>query len=352
MTDGPADSTNPGSPPEPRPADPIFDGQEAVESPTRKSTLLFQFFLFPLLIVVASVGVFLFFGAIGGAPKSAAEFLSDVRTGGENVQKQAAQQLGAILQKERGRVDRKEIPLAEAEYAKGTFRQDLRAAFEESFDGKTTDRQAFLASALGLVGDPAFLPTLEKHASSPTPPDVRRSVALAIALLDTADASPVLVRLLKDDDELVRNYAVEGLSRRKAPSPGALEALRAALTDPSEYVRVNAASALALAGDASGSALVARLLEPAYAAEMAGRKLPDFTAEEIDADRVAEMRRFALASGLKAALSLRAAHRAADDPKAAEIDAFRPRIEALRTDPDEAIRKLSQQVLDRWGSPK
>lgn len=333
-------------------ADPIFDGQEPVESPTRKSTLLFQFFLFPLLIVVASVGVFLFFGAIGGAPKSAAEFLVDVREGGENVQKQAAQQLGAILQKERGRVDRKEIPLAEAEYAKGSFRRDLLAAFEESFDGKTTERQAFLASALGLVGDPAFLPTLEKHSASPVPPDVRRSVALAIALLDTADAAPVLVRLLKDDDELVRNYAVEGLSRRKNPSPEAIAGLQAALADTSEYVRVNAASALALHGDASGVALVGKLLDPAYAAEIAARKIPDATVDEPDANRIAEMRRFALASGLKAALALRTAHRDAGDPQAAGIEALRPRIEALKADSDEAVRNLAQQVLDRWGSPK
>lgn len=323
--------------------DPIFRGEETRDEPTRRSTLLFQFFLFPLLIVVASVGVFLFFGAIGGSQKSAQEFLADVRFGGENVQKQAAQQLATILQRERARVDAKEITLAEAEYSKGNFRRDLEAAFLASFDGGTSDRQAFLASSMGLVGDPAFLTALEQRAHPPTPPDIRRAVARAIALLDTSDGTPILISLLKDDDEPVRNHAVEGLSRGRARSPDSIEAvkgaLKGALGDTSEYVRMSAAAALALAGDASGIDLVGKLLDPAYADEIANRKIPGFTAEELDAEAIAQMRQYTLASGLKAAFALRAPE-------------LKIKVEALRSHPDKPVRDLAEQVLSRWGSPK
>lgn len=323
--------------------DPIFDGLEAVDQPTRRSTLLFQFFIFPLLIVVASVGVFLFFGAIGGSQKSAKEFLAEVRSGGENVQKQAAQQLATILQRERERVDAKEIPLEKAEYADPGFRNDLVAAFEDSFEGRTSERQAFLASAMGLVGDPAYLTPLVKRSKPPTSPEIRRAVVRAIALLDTDDRFPVLVTLLKDDDEPVRNQAVEGLTRARARTPSILaatvEGLKGALHDDSEYVRVNAAAALALAGDASGIELVGKLLDPAYADEVSKRPISGFTADEADATAIAAMRQYTLAIGMKAALALRA-------------DSLKPKVEALLKHSDKPVRDIAQQVLDRWGSPK
>ena len=341
--DGSAMHGGPGAPGFVPGVDPIFQGEETREQPTRRSTLLFQFFIFPLLIVVASVGVFLFFGAIGGSQKSAQEFLSDVRFGGENVQKQAAQQLATILQRERARVDAKEITLAEAEYSKGVFRRDLEATFVASFEGGTPDRQAFLASAMGLVGDPAYLTALEQRVRPPTPPEVRRSVARAIALLDTSEATPVLISLLKDDDEPVRNQAVEGLSRARARSPETIAAttaaLKGALADESEYVRVTAAAALALAGDASGIDLVGKLLDPAFADEIAQRKIAGFTAEELDATAIAAMRQYVLATGMKAALELRA-------------PSLKPKVEALLNHPDEPVRKVARLVLDRWGPSK
>ncbi len=324
-------------------SDPIFSGEETREQPTRRSTLLFQFFIFPLLIVVASVGVFLFFGAIGGSQKSIREYLADVRSGGENVQKQSAQQLATILQAERAKVDaapesEKAAALAKAEYADATFRRDLETTFSESFDGKTSDRQAFLASAMGLVGDPAYLTALSLHVHPPTPPAIRRAVARAIALLDTSASTPVLISLLKDDDEPVRNQAVEGLSRARARTPDTIVALRGALGDSSEYVRVTAAVALALAKDASGIDLVGKLLDPAFADEMARRAIPGFTTDEPNAEAIVATRNFALASGMKAALVLR-------DPT------LKPKVERLLSHPDSTVKAIAQQVLDRWSSP-
>jgi hypothetical protein len=341
--------------------DPIFQGKEREPTPTKRTTLLFQFFLFPLLIVAASVGVFLFFGAIGGSPKSLPEFLVDVRTGGENVQKQAAQQIAAILRDERRRVDRKEIPLAKAEYVQGTFRADLRAAFEEAFEERTrksVDRQIFLATALGLVGDPEALPALAAKAAPTTQVDVRRAVAFAISLLDTAEVVPVLVRLVGDDDERVRSHAITGLSRHHVASLGAagapaIAALKGALSDPSEYVRTSAALALSLEGDVAGLELSARLLDPAVARELSGRRVPGFEVESPDPTAVADMGLVMIAAGLKAVDALRAAHRDPADPATAAVAALRPKVEGLATDgPAPEIRRLSQRVLDRWGPPK
>lgn len=334
-------SRSPGAPP----GDPLFQGDERVETSSKRATLLFQFFLFPLLIVVAALGVFLFFGAIGGSEKSPREFLQDVASGGENVQKQGAQQLAVALQKERQRVRDGEIPLEKAFYVDPAFRRDLKEAFVQSFPDRSAERQVFLAAALGFVGDPAYLEVLAPKMSADQPEDLRVAVAKAIADLDPlsdADVAAVveaLSRLVGDGYEPVRNYAVFGLSRHEGA--GSRAALRTALADTSVFVRVNAAAALAVMKEDPGADVLGNLLDPKWVEatirfdapfrRQAGGDPPE--------DRCLELRRAALSNGIRGALALRTA-------------ALRPKIEALTRDRDSEVKNLALAALDAWPAPR
>jgi hypothetical protein len=316
-------------------SDPIFQGQERVESASPKATLLFQFFLFPLLIVVASVGVFLLFGAIGGADKSPSEHLDDVISGGSNVQKQSVQQLAVALAEERRRVDDKTIPLEKAFFAEPAFRAKLVRAFEDSFNGnETPERQEALALCLAAVGAPETVGALEKHLVPDAPANVRRAIVEALGAIPGDRPVAALVAGLKDADDSLRNYAVQGLSRHRSDEVTA--ALKTALGDPSLPVQLTAASALALAGDPAGKDLVARLLDAEWVQKNVVDAPSGNAGEESGPELNASARFSAISNGLRAALAL-------------HTDDLKQKVVALAaTDGDQEIRALAREVLSRW----
>lgn len=319
-------------------ADPIFQGAERTAATPRRATLLFQFFLFPLLIVVASVGVFLLFGAIGGADRSPAEHLDTIQTGGDNAQKQAVHQLAAALLDERRKVDAGTLPLEKALYAAPAFRAKLLAVFEDSFRSeRTPERQEALARCVGAVGDPASLDALTARLVPATAVGVRRAIVQSIAMLPTDRTVGPLVTALEDPDDFVRNAAVQGLSRYR--NDASVAALHKALGDASLPVRLTAASALGVWGDAAAKPLVAQLLDPAWVdANLVQASTGGDPGAAGPALRAAS-RQAALANGLRAAAGLA-------DPE------LKPRVEALTRDGDESLRALARDVLDRWGSPR
>jgi HEAT repeat protein len=308
--------------------DPIFQGREEAERPTKRATLLFQFFLFPLLIVVAAVGVFLFFGLLGGSRRTAQEYLDEVMQGGENVQKQAAHQLAVLIARERR--EERDARAAGKEftpfYAAPDFRAKLLRAFEDSFPERTDERKAFLAAALGAVGDPAFVAPLVAHLKTAEGDEeseaVRSAVARALADLRVPQAVAPLETLSRDRDDYVANVAVQGLSRLEGEA--ATAALRAAASDTRLDVRLNAAAALALRGDATGLPELERTLDGSSEAH---RPAP------------ADSRQAAIANAIRGVAALR-------------VERLRPKVAAFLEDGDPAIRALARDVLDRWEAPK
>lgn len=315
--------------------DPIFQGEERVDRTTRRSALLFQFFLFPLLIVVASVGVFLLFGAIGGTEKEPQALLDAVISGGENVQKQSVQDLAVRIVEERRKVDAGTLKAADAFYAVPAFQVRLLKAYEDAVaQRKGADREQVLAVCLGAVGHPGFVPALAGGLALTRDPAVRRASAMALgAILDDAVIDP-LVRALEDPDEAVRAFAIQGLSRRK--HPGVIAPLRAALDDRDVLVRLNAAAALAHHGDPAGKALVAQMLDPAWVDANVVNAVSGTGGTDPGLRRSARVN--ALSNGLRGARSLKA-------------DDLKPLVEALVRDADTEVAALAREVLDQWGSP-
>src|SRR5712691_3305380 len=66
------------------------------ESP---KSILFQFVLFPLGIVVVAVGIFLLFGKLATDEQSIPDYLNDIRSGSKHERWQAAYQLSKSLKR-------------------------------------------------------------------------------------------------------------------------------------------------------------------------------------------------------------------------------------------------------------
>src|ERR1041385_5500710 len=62
-------------------------------------TLLFQFVIFPLGIVVIAVGVFLLFGKLASDEQSIPDYLNEIRSGSAHERWQAAYQLSKSLKR-------------------------------------------------------------------------------------------------------------------------------------------------------------------------------------------------------------------------------------------------------------
>jgi len=325
--------------------DPLFQGEEKDEAPTKRATLLFQFFIVPLAIVVLIVAPLALFGGLFGSEKTPAENLRDVRSGSENVQKQSAQQLATALSAERERVRAGKIKTEEAFYYAPAFRQDLRAAYEESFPSRSLDRQKFLTLALGFVGDPAYLAVLAPHATSNDDVELRRATVKAISDLDTGTerdreaVARVLAGLASDPDDVVKNFAIVGLSRR--PTDSSREALRKALGDGDVFVKSNAAAALAAIGENPGVKNIENLLDPQWVEKNVGAESPTPLApgSEAPVESGRPIRRAALQNGIRAALALR-------------LPELRAKVEALAKDGDREVAQTARAALDRWDKPR
>ena len=100
--------------------------------------------------------------------------------------------------------------------------------------------RAEAAERIGLLGDPKFIPILERRLRDRSA-EVRMHVVEALGRLE-GDTSTALVGALKDRAELVRIEAIEALGSRQDKST--LDALRSALTDRSPLVRSYAAAAV------------------------------------------------------------------------------------------------------------
>ena len=308
--------------------DPIFQGEERDERPAKRATLLFQFFLFPLLIAAVLVGVLVLANLLsGGTDREGKEYLSDLASGGDNVQKQAAHQLAVLIAQEREKERAGTLGSRAAFYRDPAFRDGLLAQFEASFPEKSVERRQFLAEALGAVGDPSYAKPLADHlktaSGAPETEDVRRAIAEGLANLAAPSAVPYLAVLAHDEDVVVANTAVVGLAAvRPAEST---DALRQALGDPRFEVRVNAAAGLARRGIDAGLPEIERTLDPA-ALEGLGI-------------RTTEARANALVNAILSVLDLR-------------VERLKPKVEALTKDGDARVRDYARRALDKWSAAK
>src|SRR3954451_1992864 len=171
-------------------------------------SVLFQFVLFPLGIVVVAVGIFLLFGKLASGEQSIPDYLNEIRSGSKHERWQAAYQLSKSLK----RGEAKRYPNLEHDVATlyansksddprirrylGMVLGQLgdRRATPILLDGlndKDADNRIYALTALGELRDPAAVPRISQ-AVKDDDKDVRTTVYYTLGAIGDRSAAPVL----------------------------------------------------------------------------------------------------------------------------------------------------------------
>ena len=211
-----------------------------------------QFFLIPLLVVGATVLVYVGFRRMLAEDRSAEEYLADIRSGGSNRRWPAAYELSRLM--------------ADPGFARddeATLAPELVKAFAASKDDDPRIRQ-YLALTLGRLTPPLPDEARRLLVEALDDPDSQTRINALWALGSTRDASvaPSIARMYASEDAGVRKMAVYALG--SMPADAGNETLIQALEDPAADVQWNAAVALARHGRHEGVAVLRRMLDREY----------------------------------------------------------------------------------------
>jgi len=243
--------------------------QAQLDSPTAASPVVraFQFFLVPLLIVGACVLIYGILNWVVANPRSAAEWLKDVKEGGPNTRPHAALQLAQTLR-------RMEQP-----------DRSLTREVMETYRATTPtedELRRYLVTCMGYLRDPLACDLLLDAVRTDKNMETRAAALDALGTIKEPRTLPDLVKLLDDSEALVRKYAAfnAGAVAEKASGENraaALEALKRTLADPVADVTWNAAFALAyFLGDGSGTDTLKKMLDRKYLGERINRTDPNW----------------------------------------------------------------------------
>lgn len=192
-------------------------------------TILFQFVLFPLGVVVIAVGIFLLFGRMATEQHSIPDYLNEIRSGSKHQRWQAAYQLSKSLK----RGEAAKFPNLETQVAalyEGSKNDDPRIRrylsmvlgnlgdrratplLLEGLSDRDTDNRLYALMALGELRDPAAVPRVAAAAGEDEK-DIRKAALYALGAIGDPSAVPALVKGLEDQSADVRWNAAVALSR-------------------------------------------------------------------------------------------------------------------------------------------
>ena len=272
-----------------------------------------QFFLIPLLVVGATVLVYIGFRSLLSDDRSPAEYLTDIRSGGSNRRWPAAYELSRLM--------------ADPEFAKkeeAALAPELTKAFADSKNDDPRVRQ-YLALTLGRLTPPLPADTRQLLVEALNDPDSQTRISAIWALGSTRDVSvaPEIARTYDSDDPGMRKMAVYALG--SMPAAVGNETLVKALEDPEADVQWNAAIALARHGRHDGVAVLGRMLDRSYVERNVTRQQQP----RDDVDPAGEV----IISGLRAIAALQEA-------------TFSEQVKALSTsDPNLKVRQAAGEAL-------
>ena len=219
--------------PDPRRPTPAADLPK--ESPR---TILFQFVVFPLGVVLIAVLIFFLFGKLASDEQNIPDYLNAIRSGSSHERWQAAYQLSKSLK--RGEAVR--YPNLEPQVASlyvnsktddprirrylgmvlGTL-GDRRATplLLDGLNDREIDNRLYALIALGELHDPASVPRISRAATDEDK-DIRKTAYFTLGAIADVSAVPTLVNGLQDEVPDVRWNAAVALARlgdRRAAGP-------------------------------------------------------------------------------------------------------------------------------------
>jgi HEAT repeat protein len=268
--------------------DKLVERQAAARtSLTAAPAIAVQFFLIPLLVVGATVLVYIGFRSLLSEDRSAEEYLTDIRTGGSNRRWPAAYELSRLM------ADPEFVRREEAKLA-----PELTKAFADSKNDDPRVRQ-YLALTLGRLTPPLPADARQLLVEALGDKDGQTRISAIWALGSTGDRSVVaeVERQYGSEDAGVRKMAVYALG--SMPADAGNDTLVKALEDPEPDVQWNAAIGLARHGRHEGVPVLRRMLDRAYVERNVTRQAQP----RDDVDPVGEV----MISGLRAIAALKEA---------------------------------------------
>jgi HEAT repeat protein len=224
------------------------------EQPPKASAV--RFFLLPLLVVGAAVGIFLVFNLMTFDRRSPAEYLQEVRGGGPNRRWQAAFELSREVSR----------------IAPGPERDALAAETLRIFEGLSRNRpedvpvRRYLVLVLGKLGNRAAVPVLLASARDPDS-ETRLYSVWALGVLADPRALDTILESSNSEDPGARKMAAYVLGRLGQRQ--AVPRLKVLLEDSVADVRWNAAIALATLGDRTGLPVLRSMIDRAGLSRLA-----------------------------------------------------------------------------------
>jgi HEAT repeat protein len=228
---------------------------------TPASRLLVQFFVIPFFVVGVAVLVFWLFGVLAVDRKTAAELLTDVRTGSRNQRWQSAFELT------------RKLPALSDPAERAAFAAAAIKTFEVAENDDPRVRR-YLTLVLGRLGDPRAVPLLEK-ALADKDPETRLYALWSLALIGNPSSAEKVRPLLESEDPGVRKTAAYAAGRMEDGE--AIPALKKLLQDPVVDVRWNAALALATLDDPAGKDVLLGMTDRTSLS-----KVPSLTSDQMD----------------------------------------------------------------------
>jgi hypothetical protein len=297
------------------------EDDEFTEEPRGAGRLIVRFFLLPLLVVGAAVGIFLVFNLMTFERRTPRDYLQEVRGGAANRRWQAAFELSRSL---------------------GTLPPDERASLTAEtlriFEGLSPKRpddvpvRRYLALVLGRLGEKSAVPAL-MAAAKDEDPDTRLYAVWALGRIGDPAAVETVLATSESDDSGARKMAAYVLGQ--LGDARAIPRLRVLAEDKTPDVRWNSAIALAELGDRSGLPVLRSMIDR----EALARQAP-LTSDQAEG---------AMVNALKALALLKDTESLPQIDKLAQSDPnLRVRAEARKT--ADATRGKASKRLER-GDP-
>ena len=221
--------------------------------PTEKKSLfkvvIHSFFVVPFIIAIFGVLIFLMLRILTIEPRTAQDYLHDVKIGGNTKRWQGAFELSKILANPRM------VPKEER------FVNDLISTFEYSEKERDDRIRIYLALAMGRTKDWRYATILEKTLNDKNE-EIIAAVIYSLGLINSPSSLEQLLHMFEHESARVRHQVVVALGNYDGDQVQTV--LKQALNDPEPNVRWDAAIALAKQKDNSGRRILLDLMDRKY----------------------------------------------------------------------------------------
>jgi HEAT repeat protein len=222
------------------------------ESP---KTILMQFVVFPLGVVLIGVVVFLLFGKLASEEHAVPDYVSQISAGSRTERKQAAFELAKALKR------------GEAKRYPNLFQQVTELYVRSKNDDPMVRR--YLTVVLGNLGDKRATPLI-LDAANDADAETRIYALWALGELRDPRSTAQLTKAATDEDSGIRKMAVYALG--ELGGADVIAPLAAAVNDPVADVRFNAAVSLARFNDPRALPVLREMLDRSRLARIEGMR--------------------------------------------------------------------------------